>query len=156
MGRNSAGIRNSYAGRDKEVVTLAMTGITPKQIKLYGGKNELGGMIDYYNEQVKKKVEGYLLQVANGTLKQAVNDAPKQAAKLISYLESNKSYGDTGALSNTIKEKIKAYESGNFKRGILSIDNYWAKSELDALASMRAKRLMLKQLKQLLKEQQLS
>lgn len=148
MGRNSAGIRNSYAGRDKEVVTLAMTGITPKQIKLYGGKNELGGMIDYYNEQVKKKVEGYLLQVANGT--------PKQAAKLISYLESNKSYGDTGALSNTIKEKIKAYESGNFKRGILSIDNYWAKSELDALASMRAKRLMLKQLKQLLKEQQLS
>lgn len=144
MGRTAAGIRGNgrYKQDSKHAVSLVSLGLTHAQIKEYGSEEELGGWVKYYNQKVKEYIANYSVQVKTGSDKQIKEHAD--------YYKNHPLYGTHKGFSATLKEYIKLFESGDYKRSILDFDGL-TKEIVDSEASMYSKRFVILREKKLRK-----
>lgn len=134
MGRNSGGVALAYKSSSKEI-SIGYLGLTPKQMKVYGGKNELGGFISKYNDKVKNYLSEFTQQITKGT--------KKQIKILLDYYNNNQDKGTNKDFISYLKDQVKKVDKGAYNRGLLNVNGALVDDIIDGYAKSRARRLLI-------------
>ena len=116
-------------------ISLGDLGLTPKQVHVYGGKNELSGFVSTYNDKVKYYLNRFTEQISSGT--------KEQIKTVIDYYYKNQKEGTNESFISYLKDLLRKVEKGTYSRELIDINGALAGDIVDGFAMSRAKRLLI-------------